>query len=128
MIDKEQALEIIDKQDFFNDRAGRELWNDKPKEIQDEDIRNAHEDYEALKEYILNQPKVGELIPCSERLPKHDGDYLIQAINDCEGIYMAVSSYDSQYKSFSSDGVEDDNAIAWMDLPKMYEVRENERP
>lgn len=128
MIDKEQALEIIDKQDFFNDRAGRELWNDKPKEIQDEDIRNAHEDYAVLKEYILNQPKVGEWIPCSERLPKHDGDYLIQAINDFEGIYMAVSNYDSQYKSFSSDGVENDNAIAWMNLPKMYEVRENERP
>ena len=72
---------------------------------------------------INEQPKVGEWIPCSERLPKHDGDYLIQAINDCEGIYMAVSSYDSQYKSFSSDGVDDDNAIAWMDLPKMYEVK-----
>ena len=70
MIDKVQALEIIDKRDLFNDRAGRELWNDKPKEIQDEDIRNAHEDYEALKEYILNQPEVGEWIPCSERLPE----------------------------------------------------------
>ncbi|MBE6120064.1 MAG: hypothetical protein E7189_06470 [Erysipelotrichaceae bacterium] len=77
---------------------------------------------------INEQPKVGELIPVEERLPKHDGEYLIQAINDCEGIYIAVSSYDSQYKSFSSDGVEDDNAIAWMDLPKPYEVRENERP
>ena len=41
---------------------------------------------------------------------------------------MAVSNYDSQYKSFSSDGVEDDIAIAWMDLPKMYEVKDNERP
>lgn len=73
--------------------------------------------------YAQTQPKVGEWIPVEERLPKHDGDYLIQAINDCEGIYMAVSNYDSQYKSFSSDGVEDDNAIAWMDLPKMYEVK-----
>ena len=43
MINREQALEIIDKRDFFNDRAGRELWNDKSKEIQNEDIRNAHE-------------------------------------------------------------------------------------
>lgn len=75
---------------------------------------------------INEQPKVGEWIPVEERMPKHDGEYLIQAINDCEGIYIAVSSYDSQYKSFSSDGVEDDNAIAWMDLPKMYEVKEND--
>lgn len=83
---------------------------------------------EKVIELLKSEPKVGEWIPCSERLPKHDGYYLIQAINDYEGIYMAVSSYDSQYKSFSSDGVEDDNAIAWMDLPKMYEVKENERP
>lgn len=75
---------------------------------------------------INEQPKVGEWIPIEERLPKHYGQYLITAINDCEGIYMAVSSYDSQYKSFCSDGVEDDNAIAWMDLPKPYEVKDNE--
>lgn len=73
MIDKQQALEIIDKRDFFNDRDGRELWNDKPKEIQDEDIRNAHKEYEQLKEYVLNQPKVDEWISVEERLPEeHD--------------------------------------------------------
>lgn len=77
MIDREQALEIIDKHDFFNDRAGRELWNDKPKEIQDEDIRNAHEDYVALREYVLNQPKVGEWIPVDERLPEIDRCVLV---------------------------------------------------
>ncbi|MGJ0961680.1 DUF551 domain-containing protein [Faecalicoccus pleomorphus] len=75
---------------------------------------------------INEQPKVGEWIPVEERLPKNGGAYLITAINDCGGVYMDVSYYDSQYKSFSSDGVDDDNAIAWMDLPKMYEVRENE--
>ena len=74
-------------------------------------------------ETIKAQPKIGEWIPVEERLPKHYGQYLITAINDYEGIYIAVSNYDSQYKSFSSDGVEDDNAIAWMDLPKMYEVK-----
>ena len=78
---------------------------------------------EKIIELIKNEPKVGEWIPVEERLPKHYGQYLITAINDYEGIYMAVSSYDSQYKSFSSDGVDDDNAIAWMDLPKMYEVK-----
>lgn len=73
---------------------------------------------------INEQPKVGEWIPVEERLPKHYGQYLITAINDCGGVYMDVSYYDSQYKSFSPDGVEDDIAIAWMDLPKMYEVKE----
>lgn len=79
---------------------------------------------EKMIEIVKNEPKIGEWIPVEERLPKHDGDYLIQAINDYEGIYMDVSSYDSQYKSFSYDGVEDHNVIAWMDLPKMYEVKE----
>lgn len=78
---------------------------------------------EKIIELLKSEPKVGEWIPCSKRLPKHYGQYLITAINDYEGIYMAIASYDSQYKSFSSDGVEDDNAIAWMDLPKMYEVK-----
>lgn len=73
---------------------------------------------------IEDFPKVGEWIPVEERLPKHYGQYLITAINDCGGVYMDVSYYDSQYKSFSYDGVEDHNAIAWMDLPKPYEVRE----
>lgn len=82
MNDKQQALEIIDKRDFFNDRAGRELWNDKPKEIQDEDIRNAHEEYEQLKEYVLNQPKVGEWIPVEERLPEEH-----KLIDDETGYY-----------------------------------------
>lgn len=90
----------------------------------DDASKSRQETLEEVADLIYEQPKVGEWIPVEERLPKHDGDYLIQAINDYEGIYMAVSSYDSQYKSFSSDGVEDDNAIAWMDLPKMYEVKE----
>lgn len=36
--------EIIDKLhmlQFFNQRAGRELWQSKPKEVQDKDVENA---------------------------------------------------------------------------------------
>lgn len=73
---------------------------------------------------IEDFPKINKWIPVKDRLPKNGGAYLITAINDCGGVYMDVSYYDSQYNSFSSDGVEDDIAIAWMDLPKMYEVKE----
>lgn len=79
---------------------------------------------EVLKQIINEQPKVGEWIPAEDRLPKNGGAYLITAINDCGGVYMDVSYYDSQYKIFCCDGTDDDNAIAWMDLPKPYEVRE----
>lgn len=79
---------------------------------------------EVLKQIINEQPKVGEWIPVEERLPKNGGAYLITAINESGGVYMDVSHYESDNKIFSCDGVDDDNAIAWMDLPKMYEVKE----
>ena len=72
MINRQQALEIIEKFDFFQgQRAGRELWVDKPKEVQEIDLANFHRDCELLKEFIESQP---------ER-PKgrwvKDGDWLI---------------------------------------------------
>ena len=34
MITKEQAIDILEKFDFFQgQRAGRELWSDKPKDV-----------------------------------------------------------------------------------------------
>ena len=39
MQELEKALEILDKLSFFGgQRAGRELWNDKTREVQDEEI------------------------------------------------------------------------------------------
>jgi hypothetical protein len=58
MITKEQALEIVNKFDFFyGQRAGRELWFDKPRAVQDTDIKNFKDDCIRLIEYITN---VGE--------------------------------------------------------------------
>lgn len=50
-----ECLNILDKMEFFNQRAGRELWLDKPKNIQDKDIENCNRDINTLKEYILKQ-------------------------------------------------------------------------
>lgn len=130
MIEKEQALEIIDKRDFFNDRAGRELWNDKPKEIQDEDIRNAHEDYEALKEYILNQPKVGEWIPVEEeREPSCSCTCLTwvkakTTYNQYEKCVLA-NYYDGFFDVFPyiDDEPNEVQILAWQPLPEPYEVK-----
>ena len=47
------ALEVLDKLSFFGgQRAGRELWNDKPREVQDEDIANFNRDIEYLRDFI----------------------------------------------------------------------------
>lgn len=50
-----KANNILDKLDFFSQRAGRELWNEKPVEIQDADIRNREEDIKFLKALINRQ-------------------------------------------------------------------------
>lgn len=50
---KEKALEILDKiQFFYGQRAGRELWADKPIDVQNKDIENFNRDIEFLREYI----------------------------------------------------------------------------
>lgn len=60
-ITKEQAIDILDKFDFFQgQRAGRELWNDKPYEVQEEDIKAFSRDVAELKAYIA------DVVPKSE--------------------------------------------------------------
>lgn len=58
MIDNEiiNALEILEKFNFFQgQRAGRELWNEKPIDVQDEDIENFVEDVAFLEDLIKRQ-------------------------------------------------------------------------
>lgn len=49
-----ELIEALERLKFFNQRAGRELWADKPREIQDKDIESAEKTIElaisALKE------------------------------------------------------------------------------
>lgn len=48
-----KCLEILDKFQFFQgQRTGRELWNDKPAEIQDEDIKNFNKDIEFIRNVL----------------------------------------------------------------------------
>ena len=51
-----KAVDICDKFDFFGgQRAGRELWFEKPVEIQDDDIRRFAEDVQFVKSVINRQ-------------------------------------------------------------------------
>lgn len=52
---KNEVLEILDKLEFFQgQRAGRELWNDKSKEVQDKDIEDFNRDIQKIRDYILS--------------------------------------------------------------------------
>lgn len=82
---------------------------------------------------IEEQPKVGEWIPCSERLPEMhredmeaEGEYYMISnpviVTDGQQIYIAEYEADMDYRYgwHSLDGEDYDNIIAWMPLPKPY--------
>ena len=53
MITKQQAIEIVQKFEFFQgQRAGRELWNDKEYIIQEADLANFRQDCYELLDYL----------------------------------------------------------------------------
>jgi len=41
MPDREKVIDGLERLQFFNQRAGRELWADKPHDVQEKDIANA---------------------------------------------------------------------------------------
>ena len=50
---KTEVLDILDKLEFFyGQRSGRELWNDKPIDVQNEDIENFNRDIQKIRDYI----------------------------------------------------------------------------
>lgn len=50
---QEKVFDILNKFDFFQgQRAGRELWLDKPKEVQDKDISDFVRDINYIRSYL----------------------------------------------------------------------------
>ena len=57
-----EVIDILDKWEFFfGQRAGRELWSDKPKDVQDKDIEDFNRDVQTVRDCIKKQlPKKPE--------------------------------------------------------------------
>ena len=53
MIDFDKIIDGIEMIQFFNQRAGRELWMDKPKDIQEKDMKRAQEILLAARDALL---------------------------------------------------------------------------
>lgn len=50
----DEILDILDKWQFIlGQRAGRELWMDKPTDIQEEDLANFNRDLEKVRSFIM---------------------------------------------------------------------------
>ena len=81
-------------------------------------IELASESVEEIADKLLSsdeKPKVGEWIPCSERLPDKEGMYLITArVYDRTEVQYVF--YQENLELFICNGV----AIAWMPLPEAY--------
>lgn len=104
------AEEVLDKLQFFGgQRAGRELWNDKPREVQDEDIATFNRDIEYLRGVIRNHMNDG-WIPVEEK-PKKDYETVF-AVDKHDYYFVAV--YDKEHGYRTNDvGADVDNIVSY---------------
>ena len=103
------VMDILDKVKFFQgQRAGRELWNDKPVEVQEEDLENFKRDINTIRSYIwkvvkeLKQYRDAEEQGLLLRLPCKVGDVLwwIDAFGD-----LCSSEVNSMFIEQGIDGI-----------------------
>ena len=125
MQELEKAIEILDKLSFFGgQRAGRELWNDKPREVQDEDIANFNRDVEWLRDFICRMD--AGWIPVEEQLPENNKLVLVWARSTARGAdEWSLGSYDKGFWALGSYGgslvfPSQLEAVAWRPLPEPY--------
>ena len=110
-----KANDILDKFDFFSQRAGRELWSDKPKDIQDKDIENFLNDVKFLKDLINRQKAEIDAL----RKTILDADYSsITALKAKESWHMENSIYIYQLNE-RIDRLQADNSSMQSTLAKM---------
>lgn len=122
----EKAIEVLDKLSFFcGQRAGRELWNDKPREVQDEDIADFNRDIEYLKGIIRKHMKDG-WIPVEERLPIPNKEIWVTAKRNGN----VFTSTDTMTEKGYFWNYEKENILAWKEkelIPEPYRPERSEQ-
>ena len=122
------ALEVLDKLSFFGgQRSGRELWNDKPREVQDEDIANFNRDVEWLRDFICRMNdgwiSVEERLPTRGECEKDNNEFLIQTNTgerfSCEYDPLA-NGFDNPQWCCNIP------VVAWRPLPEPYKPKQPE--
>lgn len=91
MSEEETIIDHLERILFFNQRAGRELWFDKPKEVQDRDIENNERDLQETINYIrTNQRKHG----------KWEHDRCTECGKSLEDLFSGEFYYDAEEVKF----------------------------
>lgn len=120
-------MEILDKLKFFGgQRAGRELWADKPTDVQDADIESFNENIEAIRDYIHQlEAQVPRWISVEERLPPVAGVYgsgyeYSEDLIVYDGLRRRVAYYYHTTELWVDSRYEDDTfeVTHWMPLPE----------
>lgn len=107
MTDEEiiKANDILDKFDFFNQKAGRELWNEKTAAVQDEDVRDREKDIKFLKDFINRQKsEIERLKECPKCVYEYDGEiteYCVQG--PCSNFKTVEQIKAEAYKEFAKE-------------------------
>ena len=122
------ALEVLDKLSFFGgQRAGRELWNDKPREVQDEDIASFNRDIEWLREFIRKHMNDG-WIPVEERLPEvTEEDIIPVEVTTMGGLRTVGCYFEYMNEWYALDGDSKLNVIAWKEPSEPYQPERSEK-
>ena len=121
------ANEVLDKLQFFGgQRAGRELWNDKTREVQDEDIASFNRDIEWIRDFIRKYMNDG-WIPVKKELPPEPPEYVDDEDDLEEYIVMIDGATRPTTLSYAGDGTwwEDGTyypVIAWQSMPEPYHL------
>lgn len=71
---------------------------------------------------IIDLPPAQHWIPCSERLPKKSGDYLVTVAHHSGELWVEVDQFDNKNGSWWHYM---DDVTAWMPRPKPYKGEES---
>lgn len=92
-----------------------------------EELVECSENYETLLEYVVKfikkQPKIGDWIPCSERLPEEIGWYIATCVH--EGNIGTVHELYYNGKGWNLESIISPCAVvAWQYKPEAYHEKE----
>jgi hypothetical protein len=120
---KEEVVDRLQMHKFFEgQRSGRELWNDKDRNVQDEDIETFNIDMDAA----INEINKSRWIPLTEKMPPAEDsiEFTVVAKNDLTG-----KDYYILAQGFYEDGKigEDDSDYSWGDDGNDFDFEYDEK-
>ena len=117
MTREEKAFDILDKWEFFfGQRAGRELWADKPTDIQNQDIADFNRDVQLVRSALKEQPRwisVEERLPGTQNVLITNGEFVKCGFRRPDGVWKYGAEEHMRWDRLSCHTV-----THWMPLPE----------